>query len=141
MGVTVSSKNYSIDMGYGGFSRLRNKVAELTGKELENHYKDLDKGNFLFGEDREKFFAEYNKKTQKLLENSKIPHQIFNFLYASDCSSKMSLSVCRKVYKVIENYDDNIAYGYAGRPDCAKFKHFKEIVKDCIDNKCSMKWY
>ncbi|MFR6158364.1 MAG: hypothetical protein ACLUJV_02420 [Blautia producta] len=30
MGVTISSKNHSIDLGYGGFMRLRQKVAELT---------------------------------------------------------------------------------------------------------------
>lgn len=34
MGITVESKNYSIDMGYHGFNRLRTKVAELTGREV-----------------------------------------------------------------------------------------------------------
>lgn len=41
MGVTVKSKNYSIDLGYGGFNKLRTKVAELTGDEIGQHYRKL----------------------------------------------------------------------------------------------------
>jgi hypothetical protein len=52
----------------------------------------------------------------------------------------MPWEVCEKIYEVIKDYDDNVLYGYAGRPDCAKFKDFKKIVKDCVDNKCSMTW-
>lgn len=140
MGVTIESKNFSIDLGYGGFGNLRKRVAELTGKEIGEHYAYLDKGCLLYGEERTKFFTEYDKKTNKLMESLKIPHQILSFLYASDCNSKTTLSTCRKIYKVIENYDDNILYGYSGRPDCAMFKDFKRIVKDCIDNKRGMRW-
>lgn len=138
--MTIESKNHSIDMGYGGFNNLRSKVAELTGEEIGNHYKKLDKGMFLYGEEREKFFEEYNKKISELADEFEIPHGILNFLYASDCDGKISSSKCKHIYKAIKDYDDNILYGYSGRADCAKFKDFKEIVKDCIDNKCSMKW-
>lgn len=34
MGVTMESKNSSIDMGYGGFIELRKKVAELTSEDI-----------------------------------------------------------------------------------------------------------
>ena len=34
MGITVRSKNYSIDLGYTGFLRLRTKVAELTAPDI-----------------------------------------------------------------------------------------------------------
>lgn len=34
MGVTVSSENYSIDLGYGGFMNIRKKVAELTAEDI-----------------------------------------------------------------------------------------------------------
>jgi hypothetical protein len=141
MGITISSKNHSIDMGCGGFNRLRNKVAELTGKEIGEHYAYLDKGMFLYGEARKMFFSEYNKKISELEEQLKIPHGILDFLYASDCEGKITYGKCKQIYKAIENYDDDILYGYCGRSDCAKFKDFKEIVKDCINNKCSMEWY
>lgn len=140
MGVTIESKNHSIDMGYGGFGRLRLKVAELTGKEIEEHYKDLDKGMFLNDTDSKEFFKNYNKKTSDLEEKFKLPHGVLDFLYASDCGGKIAVTKCKQIYKVIKDYDDDILYGYCGRKDCAKFKDFKEIVKDCIDNKCYMKW-
>lgn len=141
MGVTIESKSHSIDMGYAGFNRLRLKVAELTGEEIGEHYKDLDKGMFLNGTDREEFFQIYNKKISELEKEFKIPHGILDFLYASDCSGKITFTKCKQIYEVIKDYDNNILYGYCGRSDCAKFKDFKEIVKDCIDNKCSMKWF
>lgn len=49
MGVTVSSENYSIDLGYGGFMNLRKKVAELTAEDIYEHYKKLEQGVFKFG--------------------------------------------------------------------------------------------
>ena len=60
MGVTINSKNYSIDMGGGGFGNLRKKVAELTGKEIGEHYEKLDKGMFLYEMERVEFFKKYN---------------------------------------------------------------------------------
>ena len=141
MGITIKSKNYSIDMGYGGFKNIREKIAELTGKEIGEHYKELDKGIFLYGTALEEFFKNYNKKIAELEEKFKIPYGILDFLYATDCGGKITSKKCEQIYEVIKDYDDNILYGYAGRKDCAKFKDFKEIVKDCIDNKCNMEWY
>lgn len=50
----------------------------------------------------------------------------------------------QKAVKIILNsigdYDDSIIYGYAGRKNPAKFKDFKEILQDCVDNKCFMIW-
>ena len=141
MGVTIESKNYSMDMGYGGFANLRKKVAELAGKEIGKHYGKLDKGMFLYGEERAEFFKVYNKKIGELETRFKIPRGILMFLYASDCEGKITSSKCKHIYEVIKNYDDDILYGYCGRGDCAKFKDFKVIVKDCIDNKYNMKWF
>ena len=141
MGVTVKSKDFSMGLGYGGFLRLRKKVAELTGKEIGEHYAYLEKGMFSINEsERKKFLDQYNKKTTELAKTHKIPIGILEFLYSSDCNGSLAPSKCKQIYKIIKNYDDNILYGYAGKPDCAKFKDFKAIIKNCIDNKCSMKW-
>ncbi|WP_196602104.1 hypothetical protein [Pectinatus frisingensis] len=140
MGVTISSKNHSIDMGYIGFKLLRQKVADLTSKEIGQHYKHLVDGLWLLGQEQKKFFSEYDTKTKELCEQNKEKKGIFNFLYASDCEAKISHQDCKSIYEVIKDHDDDIAYGYAGRKDCATFKSFKEIVKDCIDKKCYMEW-
>lgn len=141
MGVTISSKNHSIDMGYFGFNSLRTKVAELTAPDICEHYKGLTLAPML-GEARKSYFDAYNKKTNELNEKYDGKYlYVLHFLYASDCGAEMPPDVCEKIYEVIKDYDDDILYGYSGRPDCAKFKDFKEIVKNCIDNNCSMEWY
>lgn len=130
-------------MGCGGFNNLRIKVAELAADDIGKHYKRLEESLLLFGaEERSKFFKEYDKITMELDKkyNGEMS-EVLDFLYASDCGAEMPVKVCEKVYEVIKDYDDNVCYGYIGRKDCAMFKDFKELVKDCIDNKCSMKWW
>lgn len=142
MGVTIESENHSIDLGYGEFSNLRMKVAELTAQDIYEHYKNLDKGMFLIGSRREDFFKEYNKKIAELdAKYNGEKSNILDFLYACDCDGEMNVEHCKSIYEVIKNYDDNISYGYVGRSDCAKFNDFKEIVKDCIETNTSMTWF
>lgn len=69
MGITIKSKNCSIDLGYGGFMVLRTTVAELTAPDIYEHYKDLEKGIMLFDtEKRKAFFNDYDAKIQQLSE-------------------------------------------------------------------------
>lgn len=143
MGITIESKNCSIDMGYGGFNNLRTKVAKLAADDIGEHYNKLNDSVSIFGEEaRKKFFDEYNKKIAELDKKYNYEmSEVLDFLYASDCDAEMSVDVCKKLYEVIKDYDDNVLYGYVGRADCAMFKDFKELVKDCIDNNCSMTWW
>lgn len=141
MGVTVRSKNYFINLGYGGFVNLKQKVAELTAEDIYEHYKKLEQGLFKIGEDKRIFFEKYDEKIMELskkYEGKK--DNILGFLYASDCEGKMSAAVCKDIYEVIKDYDDNICYGYCGR-DYGMFCDFKDIVRDCIENNCEMIWY
>lgn len=143
MGVTINSKNNSIDLGYMGFNRLRTKVAELINDEIAEHYKECDKSICIFSDkEREQFFKKYNAETEKLDKKYDYKYNsVLHFLYACDCGETMGVEVCKEIYEVIKDYDDNIQYGYTGRKDCAMFKDFKELVKDCIDNNESMEWY
>lgn len=141
MGVTIDSKNYSIDLGCGGFNNLRTKIAELTAPDIYEHYKKLEKGILLFGTMKEMFFKDYNAEIQKLSEKyNEENDNILDFLYASDCGGEMDTEHCKSIYETIKNYDDDICYGYCGRQDCAMFKDFKKLVKDCIDTRTSMVW-
>lgn len=141
MGVTIESKNYSIEMGYNGFKRLRTKIAELTTEEIAKHYKHLDDAPH-FGDISHLFFDSYNKKIEELDKKYNYEYDVvLNFLYASDCNAEIPYTHCKKIYELIKDYDDDILYGYVGQPDCAKFVDFKNLVKDCIDNKCSMEWW
>lgn len=141
MGVTIESKNKSIDLGYGGFEILRTKISELTNSEIAKHYKELD-DRWKHLSDREEFFKQYDAKTKEIDEKYDYKYNsILYFLYACDCGATMEVDICKEIYEVIKDYDDDVSYGYSGRKDCAKFKDFKELVKDCIDNNTSMEWW
>lgn len=72
MGVTISSKRYSCDMGYGGFARFRNAVAEKTSEGFYNHYIMLTDSSvmILYGKEREEFFRDYDAETLKFIERN-----------------------------------------------------------------------
>ena len=143
MGVTINSKNCSIDLGYGGFNNLRTKVAELTGKEIYEHYNKLNDSHvmILYGKERKMYFDEYNKQICEIEEKYSVPSGILIFLYLPDCDGEVNSEICKQIFEVIKDYDDCICYGYAGRSDCTMFRDFKELVKDCVNNNCNMEWY
>ena len=139
MGVTIKSSKHSIDLGGGGFKRLRTKVAELAAPDIFEHYKKLDE--YLRSPNRKTFFEDYDAKIAELDKKYEGKmSDILDFLYAGDCNAEMDADHCRSIYEVIKDYDDDILYGYAGRKDCAKFADFKKIVKDGIDSGDGFSW-
>lgn len=140
MGITIKSKNYSADMGYGGFSNFRNKVATLSNSEFGNHYAKLKDAMFLFGNGRESFFKEYDTKTKELIKRNIVTVEIANFCYQSDCEGSIDQDQAKQIYEKIKDYDDNICYGYTGRSDCAMFSDLKNIFKDCAENGDTIEW-
>ena len=143
MGVTIESKNHSIDLGGWGFICLRTKVAELAAPDICEHYKKSMDGMRLYDEDKRKaFYESYNAKIAELDKKYEGKmSDILDFLYESDCGAEMDADHCRSIYEVIKDYDDDILYGYAGRKDCAKFADFKAIVTDGIDSGNGFIWF
>lgn len=142
MGVTIKCKKTGreMDVGYFGFFKLRVKIAELVGSEVREHYKKLDDILNIPYPERENVLKLYDDETERLVENKVLPIKIADFLYQSDGDGKIRYGACKEILKVIGDYDDSVIYGYAGRKNPAKFKDFKEILQDCVDNKCFMIW-
>lgn len=144
MGITISCKKTGkyIDMGCFGFNRLRNKVAELIGNPFSDHYLELDKTEvaMLSGEEKDKYFRDYDALTEHMIKERKVNIKVADFLYQSDAEGKIRYGACKELLKVIGDYDDDVLYGYCGRKDCAKFCDFVSILKDCVENKCDMIW-
>lgn len=139
MGVTIKSKNYSINLGYHGFHALRAKVAELAADDIGEHYRSHRGASW---QHSDKYFEEYDKKTEELSEKYHGEKDlILDFLYTSDCGGRMDTEHCKAIYEIIKDYDDRVLYGYAGQPGCVRFKDFKAVVKDCVDNGCAMEWF
>ena len=144
MGITIGNRSQSIDMGDRGFLMLRTKIAELLDIDFSVLYKEMSDNlytRFDSEEARKKYWEDYNKRALALCEEKKLDEDVVNFLYASDCEGKVTPNGCHSLYSVIQDYDDDICYGYTGRPDCAKFKDFKEIIFDCWKNRRQLQWY
>ena len=143
MGVTISCKKTgrSIDMGYVGFLQLRNKVADLAG--VGDHYRqieEIDRIFFMQSKAKSEAFKEHDRKTNQMIANGILNEKVARFLWSPDSDAKLPYGVAKEVLKVIGEYNDDIIYGYAGRPDRAMFKDFKAILQDCVDTKSSLLW-
>ena len=146
MGITLYCKKtgHGIDMGYAGFSRLRDRVAILVGEPFASHELQLSKPEVMFMFNQEKkdaFFKKFNARTEQLINDGKVSIKIVDFLHQSDCEGKIRYGACKEILKVIGDYDDDIAYGYCGRKDCAKFADFKALLQECVDNKSMLVWH
>lgn len=132
MGITIDSKRYSCDMGYGGFSRLRNTVAEKVNDEFYKHYLELSSPDamFSFGSQREEYFKKYDAKTKEFIKQNIVTLEVANFLYQSDCEGKIDRKQAKEIFELIKNCDDDIIFGYSGRSDCAKMADLKNIFSD-----------
>lgn len=136
-------RNY-IDLGGGGFFNLRNKVSDLVGDPWASHYRKLEdifrKAFSMSDEERRQAYNAFDAETERLLAEKKVSFKVVDFLLQPDCEGLIRYGACKELLKIIGDYDDNVLYGYIGRPDCAKFRDFKAILQDCADNKCDMIW-
>jgi DNA-binding MurR/RpiR family transcriptional regulator len=132
MGVTISSKRHSCDMGYHGFDRFRNAVAEKVNDKFYKHYLKLSDSEtmFLMGKARKDFFEEYDTTTKEYIKQNVVTIEIANFLYQSDCNGKIDRKQAKQIYELIKECDDSISFGYSGRSDCAKMSDLKKIFSD-----------
>jgi hypothetical protein len=115
-------------------------VAEQYSNEFGEHYHDLDKGTWLYGTARDEFFKAYDEKTLKLLNENKVPMEIVDFCYQTDCEGKINKSQAKMIYELIKDCDDEIIYGYWGSEDCTKMKHMKQLFKDCYSHSKQIVW-
>ena len=140
MGITIFSKNYSNDMSYSGFRRLRKTIASLIPcDELREHYMLLD--DICFSDDKE-FYKKYDAKTEKLYRKYQKKYgKIINFLYCSDCEGKFGPHTASALLNLIGDYDDDQIYGYPGWNKPMNFEYFKDILKDAKDTKSNWGWH
>lgn len=118
---------------------LRKKVAMLCNEEFGKHYDTITKAPTMQPE-RDTFFHEFDKMTAKLISEKKICVKIVDFCLQSDIQGRIHYGACKLIYDRIKDYDDHVCYGYAGQPNRFMFFDFKNLLKECIDNKCDLVW-
>lgn len=139
MGVIIKDENdeKSIIMGFHGFYELRTTVARIVNEKLGNLYHDWMLPYTKISDKEGNAILQAIENEGGFTENE---YPIFDFLFAPDVGGRISSEVCQCIYEHIKNYDDDIAYGYYGRPDCAKFADFKEIIRLGAVNNCAVIW-
>ena len=146
MGITISNHKHSIDMGAGGFASLRTTISKLLNcQEFSDLYEDLTSfGQCRYAEkgfkSMDEYFEYHDMRVLEICERNKLDEEVVNFLYRSDCDcDSVSVKTLRHLWKFIKDYDDDCVYGYAGRPDRAMFKDFKQIVRECVEDRRVMR--
>lgn len=99
------------------------------------HSLDYDMGYFTFGcfrEDIENYVSENPRKGT------------ISFLTQYDCEGKLTPKECRDMLQDIKDMEDNGKhYGYIGRglEGCLTIPKFKDLLENCIKNRCNLKWF
>ena len=131
-------------MGSGGFYRLRMQVAKLVSPEFGEHYKEITDSvlfrHFENPAEKEAYLDELDQKTEQMIRKRKVSVKVVDFLMQPDTCGSIRYGACKQLLKVIGDYDDEIRYGYAGKPNCAKFSDFREILKECVEAQSDMLW-
>lgn len=144
MGITIKCKKTgsSCDLGYSGFERFRGKVAYLLNEDFGKHYEKLASPEMMFsvGEENRKLVEDFNKETVRLIKKYKLSKWVLRFLFKPNSEGSCPPTACKAIYDVIKDYDDNICYGYAGRPDCARFSTLKALFLECAEMKSYLEW-
>lgn len=125
-----------LDMSTGGFNRFRSKVAGRVSPEFSEHYEQLSHA-YDWTDDQ---FEAYDQKTMEFVNNGVINIKVADFLYKSDLGGFIRYGACSEILKLIDDYDDNEIYGYAGRPNPIRIADIKALLHSCIDNKCELVW-
>lgn len=144
MGVTISNHKHSIDMGGFGYIRLREAVSRLFNceeftkayAELPQAYNECYKRGF---STMEEYYEDYDKRVNNICEANSLDVDVVNWLYSPDCGYSASPKICRHLWKLIKDYDDDEIYGYAAHKNAARFKDFKQIVEECAKERRTMR--
>lgn len=140
MGVTVQCKktHHSFDLSYGGFLRLRRRVAILTGEPFASHYKSLLEHHRCF-EGADPFYDEFDQKTELMILKKQVSVKVVDFCLQPDCDGSIRYGACKKLLEIIGDYSNNNNYGYAHRP--VRFADFTTLLKECVEHKCDLVWF
>lgn len=125
-------------MEYTGFTDLIKKIAYIAAEDIGDSYTAFCETPGFCASNP--YLVEHLEKVSALDKkyNGEMSH-ILRFIYLSEKRTEIELDVCEALYQLIKDYDDgDVVYGYFNSADSPTFKQFQELVKDCIDNKCSM---
>lgn len=143
--ITFETKNYEVDLGYMGFFCLRGTIAGIFSPELEELYKEYcvrgipTYSSEEYALENKQIKEQYENKVNDICKNPDC-EKVFDFLHMSDSEGEIDSDICKAIWEVIKNYDNDVCYGYYDYNKPFTFSTFKGIIKDGIDSKKGVKW-
>ena len=143
MGLTIRCRKTgrSMDIGDGGFLRLRRKIDELAGGPFVPVYQEVCSWYpGCNGETAEEFDSRIEAEINKILAEKQADIKIIDFLMQPSLKGSIRYGACKNILKAIGDYDDDVFYGYVSHGDRARFRQFRRIMEDCVETKSDMIW-
>lgn len=149
MGVSINSPGFGVTMSYGGFYRLRIRIAALISEDWRKHYYDETEEirlAFHSSDGKQDYsWAEYDEKTERMA--NELPEKVWpvvDFLYKSDCDGELSADECRALALFLMEHrgewiDETATYAYALHPPFTLY-HFYLMVMDGADTGEGISW-
>lgn len=149
MGVDIRSPHFNVSMSYGGFYRLRIRIATLISEDWRKHYYDeaeeIRLGLYDSDGQQGDPWAEYNAKTERMA--NELPEKVWpvvDFLYKSDCEGELGADECGALALFLMEHrsewiDETATYAYALHPPFALY-HFYVMVMDGADTGEGISW-
>lgn len=132
MGIHLYNKNRSFHLTYYGFYRVKEICLQCIDEDLQN----------LYATDSSAY--ELNSRLSILYDNHTIcdkDAEIFDhFICGDESEDKLSYSGCKQLFKFIKDCNYSMRCGYTADIDCPTFEDFKNLVRDCAENRLVMKW-
>lgn len=150
MGITIKSKNFSLDCGYIGFKQLRDFVASKCPHENFRKCVEEFNENILSFMRPDGWMESFNKKINdhEFLANKGSTKEKIEtlewfgaFVWESDCGAEMKYETAKSIWEYIKDVSEDFVFGYPARPDAATFQQFKSLIDDCVKNKTGFEWY
>ena len=144
MGIDFRGKNISFTLAFSGFINLREDVARITDKyygckgKLVNSYISYIEFDGK-GDELTNFLDMYNDALNALKSQYGISRKVLEFHHESNYGAELEYSYATELLNIIG--DETVAhknYGYVMYP--VYFEDFKELLRDCKENKHKLIW-
>ena len=138
MGVCIECKKTGngYDLGYGGFTNLRTKIAKLCCPEFGEIYANVY--NKLHDDEYDVLMDQLIEPIGELISNKNISPKVIDFCFQSDSEGAIRYGACKEILKGISEYEVEEHYGYVWR--MFTIKDFANLLQECVDNKCDLIW-
>lgn len=132
--ITATNSAFIFYGGYGGFFRLRKRIASDLDKEFGELYETL------ISLHSEENYRDFIEKVNEILERKGLDEDVLDFLFQPDCGGSISYKTCKKIYDIIKDDNKPLVFTYYAHNDGNDWEQFKEFLLECYSKRRKLRW-